>query len=63
MVVAAGTGHRHALGTAHDDIDAVVDDVRRAVKKATAERQEAECGEVAVILGVLSDLVAGDLET
>ena len=62
MVVAAGAGHRESLSAAHDDVDAVVDDVRGAVKEATAERQEAERGEVAVILGVLGDLVGGELQ-
>ena len=62
MVVATGAGHREALGAAHDHVDAVVDDVRRAVQEATAERQEAERGEVAVILRVFGDLVGGDLQ-
>ena len=51
------------MGAAHDDVDAVVDDVRGAVEEATAERQEAERGQVAVILGILGNLVSGDLET
>ena len=62
VVVATGAGHREALGAAHDHVDAVVDDVRRAVQEATAERQEAERGEVAVILRVFGDLVGGDLQ-
>ena len=62
MVVATGAGHREALGAAHDHVDPVVDDVGGAVEEATAEREEAERGEVAVILGVLGDLVGGDLQ-
>ena len=62
VIVAAGAGHRHALGAAHDDIDAVVDDVRRAVEEASSEGQEAESGEIPVVLGVLGDLVGGDLQ-
>ena len=63
VVVAAGAGHREALGATHDDIDAVVDDVRGAVEEAASEGQEAERGEVTVVFGVLGDLVCGDLQT
>ena len=62
MIVAAGAGHGHALGAAHHDVDAVVDDVGDAVEEAAAEGQEAEGGEVAIILRVLGDLVGRDLE-
>ena len=62
MVVAASACHRQPLGATHDDVDAVVDDVRRAVEEATAERQEAQRGEVAVVLRILDDLVGGELQ-
>ena len=62
MVVAAGARHRQPLGAAHDDVDTVVDDVGRAVEEAAAERQEAERGEVAVVLRVFDDLVGRELQ-
>ena len=62
MVVAAGAGHRQALGAAHDDVDTVVDDVGGAVEETAAEREEAQRGEVAVVLRVLDDLVGRDLQ-
>ena len=62
MVVAARAGHRQALGAAHDDVDAVVDDVRSAVEEASSQRQEAQGGEIAVVLGVLDELIRGDLQ-
>ena len=60
--MAAGARHGQALRAAHDDVDAVVDDVRGAIEEATAERQEAERGEVPVALRVLDELVRGDLQ-
>ena len=62
VVVAASACHRQPLGATHDDVDTVVDDVRRAVEEATAERQEAQRGEVAVVLRILDDLVGGELQ-
>ena len=51
------------MGTAHDDVDAVVDDIRVVVEETPAEGQEAQRGEVAVVLRVLDDLVGGQLQT
>ena len=42
MVVAPCTGHGEALRTAHDDVDAVVDDILLVIKEASAEGQEAQ---------------------
>ena len=62
VVVAAGARHRQALGAAHDDVDTVVDDVGGAVEETATEGQEAQRGEVAVVLRILDDLVGGDLQ-
>ena len=47
MVVAPCTGHGEALRAAHDDVDAVIDDVLLVIKEASAEGQEAQGRQVA----------------
>ena len=42
MVVAPCTGHGEALRTAHDDVDAVIDDVLLVIEEASSEGQEAQ---------------------
>ena len=60
VIVAACTGDGECLRAAHDDINAVVDDVVRDAEKAAAEREEAHRGEIRRVWR--HNLICGDLQ-
>ncbi len=60
MVVASGAGDGEAHKASSDDVDAVVDDVVDSVGEASADGEEAHCGEGAFIGGEF-EFVGGEL--